>query len=146
MKRKRLILNFSIVFILMTVIGFILLTSSEADNQVSINGIPQEVEVVQGVTGTGDEPLVLLTTNNELQKLYDSIDSTGEYTYSIPKYVISSETNELTEPRTVYITAMIDELRQWKLSFDYIIEDGRRQLLKGVMFMMRRIFLEVMSM
>jgi len=131
MKKRKIIVCFTILFILMTVIGFALLTGSEADKQISINSIPQDIEAMRGVSGTGDEPMVLLTTNNELQKLFDSIDSTGEYNYTIPKYVLSPETDELIEPQTVYITAKIDDLRQWELSFDYIITDGRRQLLKG---------------
>ncbi len=60
MKKKKFMLYFTIVFILMTVIGFALLTGSEADNQININGIPQRMEVMQGVTSNNDSPLVKL--------------------------------------------------------------------------------------
>ncbi len=60
MKKKKFMLYFTIVFILMTVIGFVLLTGSEADNQININGIPQRMEVMQGVTSNNDSPLVKL--------------------------------------------------------------------------------------
>ena len=60
MKKKKFMLYFTIVFILMTVIGFALLTGSEADNQININGIPQRMEVMQGVTSNNDSPLVMM--------------------------------------------------------------------------------------
>lgn len=63
MKKKKFMLYFTIVFILMTVIGFALLTGSEADNQLNINGIPQRMEVMQGVTSNNDSPLVKLPVN-----------------------------------------------------------------------------------
>ncbi|OQB53529.1 MAG: hypothetical protein BWX97_00511 [Firmicutes bacterium ADurb.Bin146] len=63
MKKKKFMLYFTIVFILMTVIGFTLLTGSEADNQININGIPQRMEVMQGVTSNNDSPLVKLPVN-----------------------------------------------------------------------------------
>jgi hypothetical protein len=63
MKKKKFMLYFTIVFILMTVIGFALLTGSEADNQININGIPQRMEVMQGVTSNNDSPLVKLPVN-----------------------------------------------------------------------------------
>lgn len=63
MKKKKFMLYFTIVFILMTVIGFALLTGSEADNQININGISQRMEVMQGVTSNNDSPLVKLPVN-----------------------------------------------------------------------------------
>ena len=60
MKKRKIIVCFTILFILMTVVGFTLLTGSEADNQISINGIPQRMEVMQGVTSNNDSPLVMM--------------------------------------------------------------------------------------
>lgn len=131
MKKKRFIVLFTIALVVMAIIGFAFLTGSKEEEQVSINGIPKEVEVIKGVTGTGDDPLLLLTSNSELEKLYNSMDDTGIYTYTIPKQVMSPETNEIITPQTIYITANIDDVRQWELSFDYIVTNGKRQLVKG---------------
>ncbi|MBP7344753.1 MAG: hypothetical protein KA982_08510 [Clostridia bacterium] len=77
MKKKKFMLYFTIVFILMTVIGFALLTGSEADNQININGIPQRMEVMQGVTSNNDSPLVKLPVkwNKSLIIYSDALNS-----------------------------------------------------------------------
>ncbi|HOD94039.1 MAG TPA: hypothetical protein PLT91_07830 [Clostridia bacterium] len=77
MKKKKFMLYFTIVFILMTVIGFALLTGSEADNQLNINGIPQRMEVMQGVTSNNDSPLVKLPVkwNKSLIIYSDALNS-----------------------------------------------------------------------
>ena len=77
MKKKKFMLYFTIVFILMTVIGFALLTGSEADNQLNINGIPQRIEVMQGVTSNNDSPLVKLPVkwNKSLIIYSDALNS-----------------------------------------------------------------------
>jgi len=77
MKKKKFMLYFTIVFILMTVIGFTLLTGSEADNQININGIPQRMEVMQGVTSNNDSPLVKLPVkwNKSLIIYSDALNS-----------------------------------------------------------------------
>ena len=58
MKKKKFIVCFTAVLILITVFSVTLLTGSEAENHISINGIPQEIEMMQGVTGSNDSPLV----------------------------------------------------------------------------------------
>ena len=71
------ILNFFVFNCKTQVIGFALLTGSEADNQLNINGIPQRMEVMQGVTSNNDSPLVKLPVkwNKSLIIYSDALNS-----------------------------------------------------------------------
>jgi len=129
MKKKKFMLYFSIVFILMTVIGFTLLTGSEADNQISINGIPQGMEVMQGVTGNSDSPLVKMKTEDDLQKIYDSMDPiTGQPTDIPPVMAKLSEEDEYQPVEKCTLTCIIDDEMSYDLTFKYIEKEGKKIL------------------
>lgn len=125
---KKSIQRMCLYFVIFIAIGISILTGSASDKYINMNSVAMDYAGIQGVTAGTDGPFVRLTTRDEIQKLYDSLDSTGEYTYTIPTYVVSPDTNEVQESQTVTITANIDESRKWDLTFEYIIVDGKKQL------------------
>jgi hypothetical protein len=130
--RKKFTVLFTILFILVTVVGFTLLTGSEADKQISINGIPQEMEVMQGVTGNSDSPLVKMRTSVDLQRIYDSMDPiTGQPT-DIPTVMAKiSEEDEFQEVEKCTLTCIIDDETSYDLTFNYVLKDGKKILVSG---------------
>ncbi len=116
----------------MTVVGFALLTGSEADKQISINGIPQEMEVMQGVTGNSDSPLVKMRTSEELQRIYDSMDPiTGQPTDIPPVMAKISEEDEFQEVDKCTLTCIIDDEMSYDLTFKYVVKEGKKILVPG---------------
>jgi hypothetical protein len=136
MKKRKFIVFFTILFILMTVVGFTLLTGSEADNQISINGIPQRMDVMQGVTGNSDSPLVKMKTEDDLQKIYDSMDPiTGQPTYIPPVMVKISDEDEFQQVESCVLTCVIYEGESYDFTFKYVVKDGKKVLVtRGEIF------------
>jgi transposase len=132
MKKKKFIVCFTAVLILITVFSVTLLTGSEAENHISINGIPQEIEMMQGVTGNNDSPLVKMTTSEDLQRIYDSMDPiTGQPTYLPPVMVKLSEDEEYQVAERCTLTCVIDENTSYDLKFKYVVRDGKKILIHG---------------
>lgn len=129
MKKKKLMLYFTIVFILMTVIGFTLLTGSEADNQISINGIPNHVEAVPGVYAYSDGLMVKMKNADDFQKQNDSRDPiTGQPTYIPPVMVKISDEDEFQQVESCVLTCVIYEGESYDFTFKYVVKDGKKVL------------------
>lgn len=132
MKKRKFMVLFTIVFIMLTAIGFSILAGSEKDNQVSINGILLDVEGMQGVTGNDDSPLVKMRTSEDLQKIYDSIDPiTGQPTDIPPIMAKISEEDEFQEVERCTLTCIIDDKMSYDLTFKYVMKDGKKILVPG---------------
>jgi hypothetical protein len=131
-KKRKFMVLFTIVFIMLTAIGFSILAGSEKDNQVSINGILLDVEGMQGVTGNNDSPLVKMRTSEDLQKIYDSIDPiTGQPTDIPPIMAKVSEEDEFQEVERCTLTCIIDDKMSYDLTFKYVVKDGKKILVPG---------------
>jgi hypothetical protein len=137
MRRKSISIICTVIFAALSILGITLLTSSENESQIKINGIPNDVEGMPGFSSDGDGPLVRMTTEAELQKQNDSLDPiTGQPTYKLPVEVkISEDDEEFQQVETCVLTCVIDDETLYDFTFKYVMKDGKKLLVtKGEIF------------
>jgi len=130
MKKRSKKLYIIILTIIISLAGITIFASTQDESIIQINGANTDCIEIPGVLLSADNNLVKLTTNEELAKVYASMDPvTLQPSYKIPITVISGkDPSDIQIADSFKASVVVNEFLTYELTFPYILKDGKKQI------------------
>jgi hypothetical protein len=116
------------IIISITVIA--VLAGTQSEEIIQINGVRMNYTGIPGVLVSTDNNLVKLTTNEDIEKVYASMDPiTLQPSYKIPVTVITEkDPSDIQIADSFKASVVVNEFLTYELTFPYILKDGKKQI------------------
>jgi len=127
-KSKKIYLVILMIIISITVIA--VLAGTQSEEIIQINGVRMNYTGIPGVLVSTDNNLVKLTTNEDIEKVYASMDPiTLQPSYKIPVTVITEkDPSDIQIADSFKASVVVNEFLTYELTFPYILKDGKKQI------------------